>query len=96
MKKWLPAVLLVGAFVSALYLGATQIDNFWSAFFNPGSNEELSALLGDVDHYFLVGTQDVEDDCECYIADFSEYVDEVNIKFFNRCDIWNTYFYWNN
>jgi iron complex transport system permease protein len=41
MKKWLPAVLLVGAFVSALYLGATQIDNFWSAFFNPGSNEIL-------------------------------------------------------
>jgi iron complex transport system permease protein len=24
-----------------LYLGATQIDNFWSAFFNPGSNEIL-------------------------------------------------------
>jgi len=41
MKKWLPAALLVGAFVSALYLGATQIDNFWSAFFNPGSNEIL-------------------------------------------------------
>jgi iron complex transport system permease protein len=41
MKKWLPAVLLVGAFLSALYLGATQIDNFWSAFFNPGSNEIL-------------------------------------------------------
>ena len=41
MKKWLPAVLLVGAFVSALYLGATQIDNFWSAFFNPDSNEIL-------------------------------------------------------
>jgi iron complex transport system permease protein len=31
----------VGAFLSALYLGATQIDNFWSAFFNPGSNEIL-------------------------------------------------------
>jgi iron complex transport system permease protein len=41
MKKWLPAVLLVGAFVGALYLGATQIDNFWSALFNPGSNEIL-------------------------------------------------------
>jgi len=41
MKKWLPAVLLVSAFISALYLGATQIDNFWSAFFNPGSNEIL-------------------------------------------------------
>jgi iron complex transport system permease protein len=31
----------VGAFVGALYLGATQIDNFWSALFNPGSNEIL-------------------------------------------------------
>ena len=41
MKKWLPAVLLVGAFVGALYLGATQIDNFWSALFSPGSNEIL-------------------------------------------------------
>jgi iron complex transport system permease protein len=41
MKKWLPAVLLVGAFVGALYLGATQIDDFWSALFNPSSNEIL-------------------------------------------------------
>lgn len=41
MKKWLPAVLLVGAFVGSLYLGATQIDNFWSALVNPGSNEIL-------------------------------------------------------
>ena len=41
MKKWLPAVLLVAAFVGSLYLGATQIDNFWSALFNPGSNEIL-------------------------------------------------------
>ena len=41
MKKWLPAVLLVGAFVGSLYLGATQIENFWSALFNPGANEIL-------------------------------------------------------
>lgn len=41
MKKWLPTVLLAGAFVVSLYLGATQIDNFWSALFNPGSNEIL-------------------------------------------------------
>ena len=41
MKKWLPTFLLVGAFVGALYLGATQIDNFWSALFSPGSNEIL-------------------------------------------------------
>jgi iron complex transport system permease protein len=41
MKKWLPAFLLVGAFVGSLYAGATQIDNFWTALLNPGSNEIL-------------------------------------------------------
>ena len=41
MKKWLPAILLIGAYVGSLYLGATQIDKFWSALFNPGSNEIL-------------------------------------------------------
>jgi iron complex transport system permease protein len=41
MKKLLPTILLVGAFVGSLYLGATQIENFWSALFNPGSNEIL-------------------------------------------------------
>jgi iron complex transport system permease protein len=41
MKKLLPTILLVGAFVCSLYLGATQIENFWSALFNPGSNEIL-------------------------------------------------------
>ena len=41
MKKWLPAVLLAGAFLTSLYVGATQIDNFWSAIVNPGSNEIL-------------------------------------------------------
>lgn len=41
MKKWLPAVFLAGAFLISLYVGATQIDNFWSAIVNPGSNEIL-------------------------------------------------------
>jgi iron complex transport system permease protein len=41
MKKWLPTVLLVAAFLSSLYVGATQIDSFWSALINPGSNEIL-------------------------------------------------------
>lgn len=41
MKKWLPVVLLMAAFVGSLYLGATQIDNFWSALINPGSNDIL-------------------------------------------------------
>jgi iron complex transport system permease protein len=41
VKKWVPAVLLAGAFLASLYVGATQIDNFWSAVINPGSNEIL-------------------------------------------------------
>lgn len=41
MKKWLPAALLVAAFVGSLYVGATQIENFWSALFNPNTNEIL-------------------------------------------------------
>jgi iron complex transport system permease protein len=41
MKKWLPAVLLLAAFLISLYVGATQIDSFWSALINPGGNEIL-------------------------------------------------------
>lgn len=41
MKKWLPAALLAAAFVGSLYVGATQIENFWSALFNPNTNEIL-------------------------------------------------------
>jgi len=41
MKKWIPTVLLMAAFVGSLYLGATQVDNFWSALINPGSNDIL-------------------------------------------------------
>ena len=41
MKKWLPALLLATAFITSLYVGATQIDDFWSALINPGSNEIL-------------------------------------------------------
>ncbi len=41
MKKWLPAVFLAGAFLTSLYVGASQIDNFWSVIVNPGSNEIL-------------------------------------------------------
>ena len=41
MKKWLPALLLLSAFTLSLYVGATQIENFWSALINPGSNEIL-------------------------------------------------------
>ena len=41
MRKLLPAELLAVAFLISLYLGATQIDSFWSALVNPGSNEIL-------------------------------------------------------
>ena len=41
MKKWFPALLLLSAFTLSLYVGATQIENFWSALINPGSNEIL-------------------------------------------------------
>ncbi len=41
MRKLLPAALLAVAFLLSLYLGATQIDSFWSALVNPGSNEIL-------------------------------------------------------
>jgi iron complex transport system permease protein len=41
MKKIIPSLLLAVAFIASLYLGATQINNFWSALINPGSNEIL-------------------------------------------------------
>ena len=41
MKKIIPSLLLAAAFIASLYLGATQISNFWSALLNPGSNEIL-------------------------------------------------------
>ena len=41
MKRLAPAVLLVIATLIAVYVGAAQIDNFWSALISPGSNEIL-------------------------------------------------------
>ena len=67
------------------------IEDEYAVRFNSGNNEELGAILGEVDHYFKVGTQDVEDDCEYYVADFSEYVDESSITFFNRGASVNAY-----
>ena len=61
-----------------------SIEDEYAVRFNSGENEELSALLEDVNHYFKVGTQDVQDDCEYYIAEFSEWVDESSIEFFNK------------
>lgn len=41
MRKLLPTILLTVAFLFSLYVGATQINSFWSALVNPGSNEIL-------------------------------------------------------
>ena len=41
MKRLAPAVFLVIATLIAVYEGAAQIDNFWSALISPGSNEIL-------------------------------------------------------
>ena len=41
MKRLAPAILLVIATLIAVYVGAAQIDNFWSALISPGSNEIL-------------------------------------------------------
>lgn len=41
MKKIFPSLLLAAAFIASLYLGATQINNFWSELLNPGGDEIL-------------------------------------------------------
>jgi len=41
VKKIAPAILLVIVTFIAIYNGAAQIENFWSALFSPGSNEIL-------------------------------------------------------
>ena len=39
MKRIAPLLLLIVAAVAAMSVGATQVDGFWSALVNPGSNE---------------------------------------------------------
>lgn len=41
MKKIAPSIALVIAYFVAIYVGATHIENFWSALLSPGSNEIL-------------------------------------------------------
>jgi len=41
VKKLAPSILLVIVTFIAIYIGAAQIENFWSALFSPGSNEIL-------------------------------------------------------
>jgi hypothetical protein len=61
-----------------------SIEDEYAVRFNAGNNEELSGYLEDVDHYFKVGTQDVEDDADYYIANFDEHVDDSYVKFYNK------------
>jgi iron complex transport system permease protein len=41
VKKIAPSIALVIAYFVAIYVGATHIENFWSALLSPGSNEIL-------------------------------------------------------
>jgi hypothetical protein len=59
--------------------------------FYSGNNEELSAELGDVDHYFEVDTVQVHHDCKYYVALFSEWVDESMINFCYKDESVNLY-----
>ena len=57
MKKVAPSILLVLSFFIAIYVGAAQIDNFWSALFSPGSNEILWQIrIPRVTAALIVGT----------------------------------------
>ena len=57
MKRFAPAVLLVLAIFIAIYVGAAQIDNFWSALISPGSNEILWQIrIPRVTAALIVGT----------------------------------------
>ena len=38
MKKTAPIVLLIVAAVAAISVGSSQVEGFWSALLNPGSN----------------------------------------------------------
>jgi hypothetical protein len=52
--------------------------------FDSGYDEELDALLGECNHYYYLGQIEVDDDVTHYVADFSEWVDESTIEFFNE------------
>lgn len=54
--------------------------------FNAGNHMELSNMLGDVDHFFKLGTIDVDDSCTHYICDFSEFTDESTVEFYSKSD----------
>lgn len=60
--------------------------------FDSGYDDELDAALGEVNQYFYLGQAEVEDDVTHYVAEFSEWVDESTIEFFNEQkakEVWN-------
>jgi hypothetical protein len=52
--------------------------------FNGGENVALDELIGGVNHCYQIGSAKVNDDVTHYVADFSEYVDESTISFWNE------------
>jgi len=52
--------------------------------FNGGENVALDELIGEVNHCYQIGSAKVNDDVTHYVADFSEYVDESTISFWNE------------
>jgi hypothetical protein len=52
--------------------------------FDSGYDEELDGLLGECNHYYYVNSVEVADDVNTFIAEFSEWVDESTIEFFNK------------
>ena len=52
--------------------------------FDSGYDEELDGLLSECNHYYYVNSVEVADDVNTFIAEFSEWVDESTIEFFNK------------
>jgi len=52
--------------------------------FNAGNDEDIDDIIGEVDHWYKWDSIEVSDDATHYVADFSEYVDESTVTFWNE------------
>ena len=52
--------------------------------FDSGYDEDLDSFLGECNHYYHVDSIEVADDVNFFVAEFSEWVDESTIKFYNK------------
>ena len=53
--------------------------------FNSGENDALDELLSDdCNHYYELGQVEVDDDVTHYVVQFSEWVDDTDIRFYNE------------